>query len=106
MANSEDPDQIWICTVCKGRVCLGSAGQGLSAKILLCLPLLMAFQTKMVNIISLYLFIWHTSSAEYYVPKYSNGVPLISVTKIQRPNTFVDAISECFDQNVQLRRLT
>ena len=66
----------------------------------------MAFQTKMVNIISLYLFIWHTSSAEYYVPKYSNGILLISVTKIQRPNTFVDAISECFDQNVQLRRLT
>ena len=36
MANSADPDQlasseglIWIYTVCKGRVYLGSAGQGL-----------------------------------------------------------------------------
>ena len=34
MTNSTDPDQlasslIWICTVCKGRVYPGSAGQGL-----------------------------------------------------------------------------
>ena len=34
MANSADPDLfrsqlIWICTVCKGRVYLGSAGHGL-----------------------------------------------------------------------------
>ena len=41
MANSADPDQlasrsqlIWISTVCKGRVYLGSAGQGLSLTIL------------------------------------------------------------------------
>ena len=36
MANSADPDQlasgqlVWIYTVCKGRVYLGSAGQGLT----------------------------------------------------------------------------
>ena len=41
MANSADPDQlasekllrsqlVWICTVCKGMVYLGSAGQGLN----------------------------------------------------------------------------
>ena len=30
MTNSTDPDQLsWICTVCKGRVYRGSAGQGL-----------------------------------------------------------------------------
>ena len=30
MAKSADPDQIWIHTVSKGRVYLGSAGPGLS----------------------------------------------------------------------------
>ena len=30
MANSADPDQVWMYTVCKGRVYLGSAGQGLT----------------------------------------------------------------------------
>ena len=32
MANSAGPDQIWIYTVCKGRVYLSSAGQGLIDK--------------------------------------------------------------------------
>ena len=34
MTNSADPDQLAyleICTVCKGRAYLGSAGQGLSS---------------------------------------------------------------------------
>ena len=41
--------------------------------------------------------------------QFFNGVPVISVTKFARKfgvRKMVDTISECSDQNVQLRRLT